>query len=116
MLRHGKYLGVVMNQKLLTSVGAVAIVTALAGPAAAADMGLPVKAAPRVAPAPIAVNWSGLYIGSHVGYGQATFRGGTFNTGEGDNSSEIPLGDYHTKGLVVGTQAGYNWQLGPALW
>ncbi len=101
-----------MNQRLLTSVGAVAIVTALAGPVAAAD--LHVKAVPRVAPAPVALNWSGLYIGSHVGYGRATFTGGTFNTEEG--SREIPLGDYHTKGLVVGTQAGYNWQLGPALW
>ena len=39
---------------------------ALVGPAAAADM--PVKAVPRLV-APVAYNWSGLYIGGHLGGG-----------------------------------------------
>jgi len=89
--------------------GALSVVAAIAGLtmasiSQAADM--PVKA-PRLA-APAAFNWSGFYIGGHVG--------GAWGTVE----SEIPLGyggyafpvSSHTiNGFLAGGQVGINWQL-----
>jgi outer membrane immunogenic protein len=95
-----------MHEKLLSTVAAVAIVTALAGPVAAADVRLPVKAAPMApAPVPQFVNWSGFYIGGDIGYGWTKFDGG---------ASEF-VGQVKPNGGLIGVHAGYNWQLGPAL-
>jgi outer membrane immunogenic protein len=75
-------------------------------------MTVPVKAVPRVAPAPIVANWSGLYIGGHVGWGRAR------DSGIWDPSERPPIdfGNLSLNGLVLGMHAGYNWQLGPAPW
>jgi outer membrane immunogenic protein len=102
-----------MHQKLLGTVAAVALVTALCGPVAAADLAVPRKAPPP-APALAIANWSGFYIGGHVGYGWAGFRADSVNTGFAD--SEDRPGSFNANGLVLGIHAGYNWQLGPAPW
>jgi outer membrane immunogenic protein len=70
--------------------------------AAAADLGrMPVKA-PVFSPVPVH-NWTGLYIGGHVGV-----AGGTF-----DNNVALlipgPVGE--DGGLMGGVQVGYNWQV-----
>ncbi len=74
--------------------------------ARAADAVVPVKA-PRVASV---FDWSGLYIGGHVGYGGGSFGPGT---------NPLPqLGIFFPStitGLIGGYQAGYNLQL-PSKW
>lgn len=91
-----------MRKELLCGVAAIAITTALSGPAAAADM--PVKGA---APAPsiYAPNWSGPYLGLHAGWGQSKF--------EGADSAGTPLFYPKPKGFLLGFHAGYNWQFSP---
>jgi high affinity Mn2+ porin len=69
------------------------------GPAIAAD--LPVKARPQPA-----YDWSGFYLGAHMGYGDARL---------GPGSNALPLQGVvlppSPTGLIGGYQAGYNWQL-----
>jgi outer membrane immunogenic protein len=92
---------------------ALGAVVAAAGSAQAAD--LPFKAAPQaVAPAP-AYDWSGIYIGAHVGGGWATndlsdpsigFLGLVGLTG-------IPVVQTtDSSGILGGVQAGWNYQIG----
>ena len=80
--------------------GAVFGALALGCPAMAADM--PLKA-PHLRPA---FDWSGFYIGGHVGYG-----GGSF----GPDTNPLPLQGvffpHSITGLIGGYQAGYNFQL-----
>jgi len=85
---------------------AIAAIAALGfvGAASAADM--PVKA--PVAPAkPIQLpyNWSGLYIGGHLGYLWGRTRV------EEDGVVTDPSA--RTNGVIGGAMAGYNWQSGP---
>jgi outer membrane immunogenic protein len=90
------------KQLLLCSVAAIAITTALSGPVAAAD--LPLKARPEPAPSIYAPNWSGFYIGGHVGYGQSKFTGA--------DSAGTPQWSTKPKGFLLGFHAGHNWQVG----
>jgi outer membrane immunogenic protein len=64
------------------------------------------KAAP---PAPLAFDWSGLYVGGHIGYGWGqtdvadhTLFGNFF----------IPTQKFDTKGFLGGVQGGWNYQFG----
>lgn len=60
---------------------------ALSAPAHSADV--PIKAVYMASPAPV-FNWTGFYIGAHIGYGR-------------ENGSD-------ESGLIYGGQIGYNWQ------
>jgi outer membrane immunogenic protein len=88
-----------MKKILLAGVAAAALVS---GPALAADMParMPVKAPPMQA---YGYNWSGFYIGGHVGGGWTdkcyTFSGTSEGCHEGD-------------GWLGGGQVGFNWQSG----
>jgi outer membrane immunogenic protein len=82
-----------MRRHLLAGTAALAITVALSGPLSAADM--PVKAAPFT---PAIFNWTGWYIGGHVGYAD----------GNGD-----PSGRWGgSGGAVGGLHGGYNIQAG----
>ena len=72
----------------------------------AADATLPLKA-PRVAPV---FDWSGLYVGGHVGYG-----GGSFGPGTNPLPQQGIFFPHTITGLIGGYQAGYNLQL-PNKW
>jgi outer membrane immunogenic protein len=88
---------------LLKSCVMALMAATLVGPAAAADM--PVKAAPR-AVAPAVYNWSGLYVGAHVGGGWSEK---CFN----QVSPAAPFSDtgcHDATGWLGGGQVGYNWQ------
>jgi outer membrane immunogenic protein len=84
---------------------------ALCGAASAADMAvrMPTKAAPAMVEA--AYNWTGFYIGGHVGYGWGdsdttiVTSSGTFPTGFVLNTNEL-------KGFIGGGQVGFNYQVG----
>lgn len=87
-----------MKKQLLCGVAASAFTVAVGGTAFAADM--PVKAAPL--PGCI---WNGVYVGGHVGWGEATFKGTWFgNTATTDFKQ-------HPSGFLGGAQVGQNWCL-----
>ena len=68
---------------------------------------MPVKASP----AAVAVwDWSGYYLGGHVGYGWGLDpRSDEFFGGK---TPEFPIRtDIHSNGWVAGFQAGHNWQV-----
>jgi outer membrane immunogenic protein len=97
-----------MRQKLLGTVAVIAIVTALGGPVAAADMA---AKGPPPAPVPYVTNWSGFYVGGEIGGAWAKFRGMS-----DPNEPEQSFGDFSTTGFALGLHAGYNWQFGNAPW
>jgi outer membrane immunogenic protein len=87
-----------MRRLVLGALGSITL--GMAAPANAADMPIPVKAAP---PAFVHAfyNWTGFYIGGHVGYGWADIgAAGGFGNG------------ISPKGMTYGLQAGFNYQVG----
>jgi outer membrane immunogenic protein len=90
----------------------IALLSSLAGFAVmpfatAADM--PVKGPVYQAPAAIvAYNWSGFYVGGHVGYLWGKTRV--------EEDGEIIEPGAKTNGIVGGVLAGVNWQAGPAVY
>ncbi len=92
-----------MKKLLFATVGALTV--ALAGAAAAADLGrqsaMPAKA-PTAYVAPI-YNWTGMYLGINggAGWGNSSWTnvGGT-------------TGDFDLSGGLIGVTLGYNWQAG----
>jgi outer membrane immunogenic protein len=83
-----------VKRVLLSGVALAAISVAVVGPA---------KAAP---PPPIPFNWSGFYVGGHIGYGNSRFNFNT-TTSPPNTRDDSPVG---------GVQLGYNWQMGNIVW
>jgi outer membrane immunogenic protein len=78
-------------------------------PVMAADM--PVKAPQAVVTAPAAYNWTGWYVGGHVGGGWT--QTDTVNV---NGNAAFPAGTQHSSsnsGWLAGIQAGFNYQLSP---
>jgi high affinity Mn2+ porin len=72
--------------------------------AAAADLpaSMPIKAPVRAA----IYNWTGFYVGGHVGYG-----GGSFGPGTNPIPEQAVFFPHSLTGMIAGFQAGYNLQL-----
>ena len=94
-----------MGKQFLCSAAAIAIAVSLSGPAAAADLRVPTKALPELAPACM---WCGFYLGGHVGYGQSRHSAVTSETFDGGDPLDGPR---KLNGLALGLQSGYNWQV-----
>ena len=98
-----------MKKLLLTSIAFAALV---AGPATAADLGSPVYRAPVAVP--VAFNWTGFYIGGHVGAGWGTtewnaismFTAPSFTFPTPDTTGATPV-----NGFLGGIQGGFNYQI-----
>ena len=95
---------------------AAVMAAALVAPALAAD--LPAKSPAYKAPAAIAANWSGFYLGLNGGYGwgrderhDPVAGGGFWTNGPGGAFGGTET--LHPKGGVFGGQIGYNFQAGP---
>src|SRR5947207_6256603 len=86
-----------MRTKLLCGAAAVAIAVAVSGPVTAADM--PTKAPPVAG----VFDWSGFYIGGHLGYGSTRMLFDLGNTENADQKLHARFG---------GMQWGQNWQSG----
>jgi outer membrane immunogenic protein len=95
-----------MKRLLLASVGLVA----LAVPASAADLPRRAPVAAPVVVAPI-LNWTGFYIGAHIGWGSAQLEHRLNDDFFLFDSGTTFGGDRH-EGFLGGVQAGYNWQTG----
>jgi outer membrane immunogenic protein len=93
-----------LKKQMLGGAATGAIAVALVGPSFAADM--PVKA-PRAQPLapPALYNWSGFYVGGHVGWGRTKFNGTWFG-----DSGVTDFSGGHRSGVVGGALLGYNWQ------
>ena len=74
----------------------------LVGPARAADVEAP--------PPDSLYDWSGFYIGGHVGYGDADLSG-AFRDSDTDRQLNPSPNDLKLNGIVGGAQAGFNWQI-----
>jgi outer membrane immunogenic protein len=94
--------------KKLLLAGAAAVALAAASPVNAADLRMPVKAPPAMAPAPY-FSWSGCYVGAHVGYGW----GNKDTTGLGSSLffTNFLTGNIKTRGEIFGGQLGCNYAL-----
>jgi opacity protein-like surface antigen len=82
---------------------AAAALLGCASAASAADMPARMPTKAPVAPVVVAYNWSGFYIGAHVGgvWGDKDWR-----------DTIGPLGSHDVSGLLAGGQIGFNWQSG----
>jgi opacity protein-like surface antigen len=89
-----------MRKHLLCGVAVAAIATAFTGPSVAADMA--VKAPPVQIPL---MDWSGFYVGGHLGWGEGKFRGTPHDTETDDGIARAK-----PSGLVGGMHIGQNWQ------
>jgi outer membrane immunogenic protein len=96
--------------KKLVLAGIVLGALVASGSAQAAD--LPLKAAPAVVPAP-GFDWSGIYIGGHIGGGWAT--NDISDPGLGIIGALLgvpPVQTVDSSGFIGGVQAGWNYQIG----
>jgi len=92
-----------MKRFVFASFGVLSMIAAM-GSAHAADMSRR-QAMPTKAPAYLAYNWTGAYIGINAGggWGRSSFDG-------------VPsTGTFNVRGGVVGGTLGYNWQSGAAV-
>ena len=93
--------------------GGIAISTLLAAPGFAADLParMPVKAPPPVVAA--VYNWTGFYIGGHVGYASGRSKTDVLppdalDCGGGPSCESV---SHSVRGAFGGAHAGYNWQV-----
>lgn len=116
VLRHCASTGVVMHTRLMstTSIAAITIATGLAtaafAPTALADGYEPVG--PAIESRPV-VRWEGLYLGAHVGSGEAhmdAFYSRADNAGF--ESEPHKIDNIDPNGVLAGFHGGYNWQFG----
>ena len=92
-----------MKRIATLGIGALALAS-LSLPSFAADL----KAPPPVAPPVLLYNWSGFYVGAHVGYGWGS-NDWTDTTLVG---VVFPDGGHDLSGFLLGGQIGFNWQAG----
>jgi opacity protein-like surface antigen len=99
MLAGKKRMGIVMNRFLF---GIAALATLIAGPALAADMPINVSS-------PASYDWTGLYVGAHVGWERAETQGSTTIPNLLGTVIAGPT-DQKMQGWLGGAQLGYNQQ------
>lgn len=77
--------------------------------AQAADLGSSRSPIPSAVIAPAGFNWTGFYVGGHVGYGWGSNKWGGIPT---IGAAVNPLSTVNSNGFFGGGQLGYNWQFG----
>src|SRR5260370_36942765 len=96
--------GAQMKKTLLAGVATGAL--AIAAPANAADLRMPVKAAPIAAPAPY-FSWTGCYVGAHVGHAWGKKHNSNARDSTGSATS-FTVGSIDASGTIFGGQLGCN--------
>jgi outer membrane immunogenic protein len=92
-----------MRRGLFAALAVAGIATA-SGTALAADMQRPVYKAPPAGVLPVTYDWTGFYIGGHVGYGWAEKN---WQDGFG-----LFGASHEASGVLGGLQGGFNYQIG----
>jgi outer membrane immunogenic protein len=82
---------------------------AISGPAFAADMAPAYKAQPMAPPVAL-YNWTGFYIGGHIGGGWADERSSELAPGTVAFPTGTPFTGHDMSGFLGGVQGGFNWQ------
>lgn len=100
-----------MKQGILRGLLAGVAVCALVGSAAAADIGVQRVAVPAAILAP-AFDWTGFYLGAHIGYGFGSTRHAALNSVAFDGSNPGEAIRSSPRGVLGGIHFGYNWQSG----
>ena len=97
-------------KKISSLLTAIAAVAAISAPAVAADMRMPMKAAP--APMAVAFNWTGFYIGGFVGGAVADRNAFSTTPISGALNYNGPLANSYSldSSFIGGGTIGYNWQ------
>lgn len=85
-----------MRNKLVVTVTSIAATMAMVGAVHAAD----------IASDPVVHDWSGFYVGAHVGYGEGYYDGIWEASSDDYNASDLDL-----SGIVGGLHAGFNHQI-----
>jgi outer membrane immunogenic protein len=85
-----------MKTRLLTTVAAAVALTGFIGVAQAADL----------VPQDTVIDWSGMYVGAQIGFGDANMSGCI----ECSSGSATFADDLNLNGITGGLHAGYNWQ------
>ena len=99
-------------RKLLFAVTALATISTV--PAIAADMRARPAPVYKAAPAMVAAyDWSGFYIGAHVGYGWGDKDFSLTAPDEAAFAGDVLRQNHSTDGFLGGGQVGVNWQTGP---
>ena len=88
-------------------VGFIAIAASM--PAYAADMAPSYKAPPMMAPVAV-YNWTGFYIGGHIGGGWADERSTELAPGTVSFPTGTVFAGHNSSGFLGGLQGGFNWQ------
>ena len=101
-----------MKRLLLASVGLIAL--GIAVPASAADLPRKGPAVAPIAVAPI-FNWTGFYIGGHLGWGSAELEH-TLNDDFFLFDAGTRFGGGRQDGFLLGGQIGFNYQVGQFVW
>jgi outer membrane immunogenic protein len=98
--------GAAMNRTVTLGLGALAL-AGMTFSASAADIARPVTKEPPVVAPPVIYNWSGFYIGAHIGgaWGDKDWTDVTFLTPFAEGSHDV-------SGFLAGGQIGFNWQFG----
>ena len=97
-----------------TAVLATALTLGIASQSSAADMRAPVY---KAAPLPVAYNWSGFYVGGHLGWGWA--QEDATLTAFAPGVPDLPFGSVFNgdrDGFLGGAQIGMNWQAPGSPW
>ena len=91
---------------LFAALTATTLLAPVLGAASALAADMPVKA-PVPAAAKLPYNWSGLYVGGHIGYMWGRTRV--------EDDGVVTEPNAKTNGTVGGVMLGYNWQSGPVV-
>jgi outer membrane immunogenic protein len=93
-----------MRQTMLAVMG-LAGATMFGGAAIAADISRPVYKAPPAGALPVSYDWTGFYVGGHVGYGWS-------KNAYSDPLVPFSVSSTDGNGFMGGGQAGFNYQVG----
>lgn len=88
-------------------VAGAALAALLAAPAAADSV-----KAPLYAPRALAANWTGFYVGAHIGAGWGTVEAEIPLSGILGVPVTVPFASHSVNGMLGGVQGGFNWQFG----
>ena len=95
-----------MRKRVFTLLAAVAASAASGDSVLAAD----ILSAPKMTAFPLVYNWSGFYLGGHIGYAWARSDGQLFD----QNGMSIGSESVSPRGLIGGAQIGFNYAVTPS--